>query len=170
MKTILLPILSFLLLASTVTAADIDPDLRKPMLYTIEIKDASHKILFSTNTNNLSNKSESKSVENSFIDNCIKSKGIIESTKSSVPTGFNISFGETSGIASTMVINISKLVDKKQINTGECNIEEVIIGSTTIIQDLPFVTFENKFNLKDKSGYVLPEVYYLKVSGKKLTQ
>lgn len=168
MKKILLSIISVLSLSANVLAQDLDPDLQKPMLYTVEIQDSAHKLLFSTNTNNLSNKSQAKSVDNSFIDNCIKNKGIVESTKGSVQTGFNVSFGETSGVASSMVIHISKLVDKKQINTGECNIEEAIIGSTTITQDLPFITFENKFHLKDKSGQELPEVYYLKVSGKKL--
>ena len=166
----ILPSVLFLLLASGAGAAEIEPDLHKPMLYTVEIQDAAHKVLYSTNTNNLSNKPHSTSVENSFIDNCIKNKGVVESTKSSVQTGFNVSFGETAGVASSLIVNISKLVDKKKINTGECDIEEAVIGSTTITQDLPFITFENKFHLKDKSGQELPEVYYLKVSGKKLKQ
>jgi len=165
MKKILLPIFSFLIISSISQAAEIDPDLKKPMLYTVEIQDSNHQTLYSTNINNLSNKSQSQSVENTYIDNCIKNKGIIESSRSSIKTGYTISLNEESGVANSLVINFSKLVDKKKINTGECNIEEAVIGSAVINQGLPFFVFEYKFHLKDSSGKELPELYYIKASG-----
>lgn len=165
MKKILLPVFSFLLISSMAQAADIDPDLKKPMLYTVEIQDSHHQTLYATNINNLSNKSQNQSVDNTYIDNCIKNKGIIESTKGSIKTGYTVSLGEDSGISNSLIVNVSKVVDKKKINTGECNIEEVVVGSAVINQGLPFFAFEYKFHLKDSSGKELPDLYYIKASG-----
>lgn len=165
MKKILLPVFSCFLISSLAQAADIDPDLKKPMLYNVEIQDSNHQTLYSTNINNLSNKSQTQSVDNIYIDNCIKNKGIIESTKSSIKTGYSVSLGEESGVANALIVNVSKVVDKKKINTGECNIEEVVVGSAVVNQGLPFFVFEYKFHLKDSSGKELPELYYIKSSG-----
>lgn len=168
MKKFFLTFCSCLLISSIAHSQDIDPDLKKPMLYTVEIQDSNHQTLYSTNVNNISKESQSKSVDNYYIDNCIKEKGIVESTKSLIKTNYTISFGEVSGIANSLIINVSRLINKKHINTGECYIEEPVVGSATVQQGLPFLTFEYKFHLKDSSGKDFPELYYVKVSGSAL--
>lgn len=168
MKNVLLPICSLFFLNSFSYAGELDPDLLKPMIYSVEIQDSNHKPLFTANLNNISKKAQEQSIDNSYIDNCIKNKGIVESTKSSVKTGYNISFAEESNTATDLVIQVSKVVNKNKINTGECSIEDLSVGKVTLRQNLPFMVYEYKFHLVDSSGKELPDLYYIKASGKVL--
>lgn len=163
MKKMLLPFFSCLLISSSF-GADIDFDLKKNKLYTVEIQDSHHRTLYSTHINNLNKQFQSKFITNDYIDNCVKNKNVVESTKNSKETGYTVSFGEDSGVVNTLIIHISQVVENKKINTGECYIEEPVVASQVITQELPFLNFEYKFHLKDNSGNELPELYYIKAS------
>lgn len=169
MKKILLTAFSLVMMSSISYATEIDSEAKTPRTYFIEIKDLNHKVIYSTNLNNVTKKIQEKFIDVPFIDNCIMNNGIVEATKSSTQTGFKVSFLEDSDIATSLVINVSQISSKKKINTGECNIDELSLGKAIITQTLPFFNFEHKFHLKDSSGKNFPELYYLKVQGKKMT-
>lgn len=168
MKKIIVSALSLFLMNSFSFGNEIDPDLKKPMSYSVEIQDNQQHVLYSANLNNLSKKSQEQTIDNSYIDNCIKNGSIIESTKNSVKTGFKVYFIEESNIATTLALDMSKVVAKNKINVGECNIEELVVAKTSLTQGLPFLDFEYKFHLKDSSGKELPDLYFFKIKGNAL--
>lgn len=165
MKTKILVIFSLLFAHSISYAAVIEPDLKKPMSYSVVIENSLHQVLYSTYLNNISRIPKLKNTKVSFIDNCIKSNGLVESNNSFANEKFNVFFIEDSNQATSLVVNIEKIIGKKKINTGECYIEEVLIGSAILENELPFIKYEYEFNLKDNFGQELPGVYYLKMNG-----
>ena len=168
MKKFLVSALSLFVIHSFSYANEIDPDLKKPMSYSVEVQDSGRHTIYSANLNNLSKKVQEQYVDNSYIDNCIKNSSIVESTKNSVKTGFKVYFLEQSNIATSLVVDMSKVVGKNKINTGECSIEDLTVAKVSLNQGLPFLDFEYKFHLKDNSGKELSELYYLKIKGANL--
>lgn len=168
MKKFIVSALSLVVINSFSYANEIDPDLKKPMSYSVEVQDSGRHSIYSANLNNLSKKVQEQYVDSSYIDNCIKNGSIIESTKNSIKTGFKVYFLEQSNIATSLVVDMSKVVGKNKINTGECSIEELTVAKASLTQGLPFLDFEYKLHLKDTSGKELPELYYIKIKGSNL--
>lgn len=157
-------------LANTTFAQEIDPDLKKPVSFSIQIEDSKHKVLYNGSINNVSKNPSEKIVLEEYVDNCVKNKNIIESSKATIKSGFNLSLNSNTEFPDHIAINMSKVVLKKKIDTGECNIEEPVLASATINQGLPFAYFESKFKLKDNDGKEYPEVYFVKINTQKLSQ
>lgn len=145
-----------------------EPNLDTPRSYSIEIQDFNHKTLYTTNINNISKTVQEKQINVTYVDNCLKNKGVVEATQAFAKTGFKISINEVENLGPSLIINMSQIVSKQKINLGDCFIEEVIIGSATITQNLPFISFEYKFHLNDGKGKDFNEFYYLKINGSKL--
>ena len=168
MKKKLLTLLPLLLLSSYCFANDIDPDLLKPMSYHITIENSKHKAIYETDVDNLIKFQNNNLYSEEYVDNCIKNKSIIESSKTSTNDGLTVTLLKTDDVAQDMVVEIKKLLSKSKINTGECFIEEPVFMTATLKQNLPFLIYEQKFHFKNQDGLDLNETYYLKVSGKKI--
>lgn len=148
---------------------EIDPDLKKPVSFSVKIEDAKHNVLYSGSINNISKTPSEKITLEDYIDNCVRTKNIIESSKSTVKNSFNLSLTGNTNFPDHLVMDISKVVSKKKIDTGECYIEEPILGKIQLKQGLPFAYFENQFHLKDNDGKEYPEIYFIKINSSKLT-
>lgn len=170
MKIFLLSAFSFLMINSVCFANtnEIDPDTKTPRDYSVEIQDSNHKIVYTANINNLSKTPQEQNRDVSFVDNCIKNNGIVESTKSSVRIGFKTFFVETDNTPTSLVINVNQIVSKQKINIGDCSIEDLSIGTSILTQSLPFLSYEYSFHLNDSKGKELPELYHLKIQSSKL--
>lgn len=147
---------------------EIDPDLKKPVSFSVQIEDINHKLLYSGNLNNISKTPHEKIITEEYIDNCVKNKNVVESSKASVNTGFKVSFNANTEFPDHIIIDMSKIASKNKINTGECDIEEPVLAKATITQGLPFTYFEYKFHLKDNDGKEYPAMYFLKITTSKL--
>ena len=155
-------------LVNTSFSQEINPDLKKPVSFSVQVEDAKHKVLYSGSINNVSKNPSEKIILEEYVDNCVKNKSVIENSKSTIKSGFNLSLNTNTEFPDHIILTMSKMVSKKKIDTGECYIEEPVLATATVNQGLPFAYFEYKFKLKDSEGKEYPEMYFLKINSSKL--
>lgn len=163
----ILSVLSFNSFADSALDIEYNNDLLRQRTYNVQVLDSSSKVLFESEVNTFNSLSNEKIKEGSFIDNCALINGKIQNDYSNVNEGLKVAIQREYIYPKSITIDLVSLIKKNKINTGECFIEEPIIGKKTILQTLPFAYYKETFKLNDLMDSPLTDEITVIVSSKK---
>lgn len=132
------------LLAPTAIFAQSMPD-TKPSNYSIQLQNKSNEVIFETiktiNPKEISLASFNNTVKNSFTSVCLKDGDTVTKGTDYYTEGVRGDIVSTNE-DTTLNFSFKKVLDKKEINLGDCNIEEVVIDSASFIVVFPLLEYE----------------------------
>lgn len=123
----------------------------KPRNYSIELHNQNNLVLFQVtkaiNPKDIALASFNTMKKNSFISSCIKNENVVKTETDYYMEGVRGDFGLDNG-ESNLNFTFKKVLDKKEVSLGDCNIEDLVVDEVDFIVNFPLLEYEQTIKTK----------------------